>query len=101
MKLSTKRLAAGVVAVGIGLSGFGVSLAGAADYRSGPQGPPDISRLQGDFDWGRAKQQQWSFALIRATTGKDTDAKFARNWRGAGEAGLIRGRLPPRPPGPE
>lgn len=90
MKLPTKRLVAGVVAVCVGLSGFGVSLAAAADYRSGPQGP-DVSRWQGDFDWGQAKKQKWSFAIIKATDGPDRDPKFDRNWRGAGDAGLIRG----------
>lgn len=57
----------------------------------------DVSHHQGDIDWRVVKnteKQQYpiSFAFMKATEGGDyKDAKFAENFRQAGEMGLVRG----------
>ncbi|MGH7269796.1 MAG: glycoside hydrolase family 25 protein, partial [Polyangiaceae bacterium] len=47
---------------------------------------------QGTIDWPSVKRSGVEFALIKATQGTyDTQATFARNWRGAKDAGVLRG----------
>ncbi|MDD9724529.1 GH25 family lysozyme [Roseovarius sp. SK2] len=52
----------------------------------------DVARFQNDIDWARVAQSGIEFAFIKATEGGDrVDPKFARNWAGAGRAGIPRG----------
>lgn len=57
----------------------------------------DVSRWQSKVDWKRVKRMQVgkvrvSFAFIKATEGTwMRDPQFERNWRGAKEAGILRG----------
>ncbi|MGE0281578.1 MAG: GH25 family lysozyme [Rhizobiaceae bacterium] len=52
----------------------------------------DVSRWQGEIDWGRLRSQGANFAYIKATDGGDhLDPMFRQNWRGAQAAGLRRG----------
>ena len=52
----------------------------------------DVSKYQGDIDWQAAAQGGVQFAWIKSTEGADhLDENFARNWRGAAEAGIPRG----------
>jgi len=51
----------------------------------------DISRYQGNVDFGRLRAGGAHFAFIKATEGADyVDPTFARNWAGARAAGLPR-----------
>ncbi|HAD13908.1 MAG TPA: glycoside hydrolase [Saprospirales bacterium] len=57
----------------------------------------DVSRWQSRVDWGRVKNMKVGdikihFVFIKATEGTwIKDPEFERNWRGAREAGIIRG----------
>ena len=52
----------------------------------------DVSHHQGDVDWKKVKGSGVAFAFAKATEGETyTDPKFARNWAGMREAGLVRG----------
>ncbi|RYF85758.1 MAG: glycoside hydrolase family 25 protein, partial [Chitinophagaceae bacterium] len=52
----------------------------------------DVSYYQGKINWKKVKQHKAAFAFIRATQGKNkTDTHFARNWKSARKAGIIRG----------
>ncbi len=52
----------------------------------------DVSRYQGDINWGRVAGSGVSFAFIKATEGGDhTDPSFTENWHGAARAGIPRG----------
>lgn len=52
----------------------------------------DVSRWQGEIDWGKLRTQGANFAYIKATDGGDhVDPMFKTNWRRAEEAGLKRG----------
>jgi lysozyme len=52
----------------------------------------DVSHHQGDVDWAKVKGSGVAFAFAKATEGETyTDPKFARNWAGMREAGLVRG----------
>ena len=52
----------------------------------------DISRWQGQIDWGRLRASGVSFAFIKATEGADhSDPAFLRYWREAGAARMPRG----------
>ena len=52
----------------------------------------DVSNHQGVIDWARVADDDVDFAYIKATEGGDfVDKQFARNWEGAGDAGLDRG----------
>lgn len=52
----------------------------------------DVSRWQGDIDWGKLRSQGANFVYIKATDGGDhLDPMFRKNWRAAAEAGLKRG----------
>lgn len=52
----------------------------------------DISKYQGEIDWGEVRRSGVKFAFIKATEGGDRiDDRFAANWRGAKAAGVARG----------
>jgi lysozyme len=52
----------------------------------------DVSRWQGDVNWGKLRAQGANFAYIKATDGGDhLDPMFMKNWRNADAAGLKRG----------
>lgn len=52
----------------------------------------DISRWQGDIDWGRVRGAGIQFAYIKATEGGDhSDPNFRRYWYEAAQAGVPRG----------
>lgn len=52
----------------------------------------DISHHQNVIDWDVLTRSNLDFAFIKATEGGDhKDTKFAENWRGAGEIGIVRG----------
>lgn len=52
----------------------------------------DISKWQGEIDWGEVKRAGTAFAFIKATEGGDhLDEKFQANWEGARRAGVPRG----------
>lgn len=52
----------------------------------------DISRYQGDIDWGRVRGSGVSFAFIKATEGGDhADPNFNRYWAEAAQARIPRG----------
>ena len=52
----------------------------------------DISRWQGNIDWGQVRRSGVSFAFLKATEGADhADPEFRGYWRQAGNAGLPRG----------
>src|SRR4051794_23447408 len=51
----------------------------------------DISRYQGDVDFGRLRAAGAHFVFIKATEGADyVDPNFASNWRAARNAGMPR-----------
>jgi lysozyme len=93
----TRRRTAGVVAVGVA-----AVLAAVVWYGWFPQYRPgladgevygvDVSRHQGRIDWRKVSDDGIDVAYVKATEGGDhVDEEFRRNWRGAGEAGLLRG----------
>jgi lysozyme len=52
----------------------------------------DVSHFQGEVDWAKVKSAGIAFAFIKATEGITyTDPKFAANWQGAKDAGVVRG----------
>lgn len=52
----------------------------------------DVSHHQGDIHWHRLKSQNVQFAYIKASEGATfRDSKFATNWNGALEAGVVPG----------
>ncbi len=52
----------------------------------------DVSRWQGEIDWATLRSQGANFTFIKATEGGDyLDPMFSQNWRGAGQAGIMRG----------
>lgn len=52
----------------------------------------DISRWQGDINWGQVRGAGISFVMIKATEGGDhSDPMFQRYWREAGAARIPRG----------
>ncbi|ESW96899.1 muramidase [Mesorhizobium sp. LSJC268A00] len=52
----------------------------------------DVSRWQGNVNWGKLRAQGANFAYIKATDGGDhLDPMFMKNWRNADAAGLKRG----------
>lgn len=60
--------------------------------RAGESYGIDVSHHQGAIDWRRVAGDGIAFAYVKATEGGDhVDARFAENWRGAGEAGIRRG----------
>lgn len=52
----------------------------------------DVSTHQARIEWPRVVADDIQFAYIKASEGGDfVDARFAENWKGAGESGLRRG----------
>jgi len=52
----------------------------------------DVSKYQGDIDWGAVAGSGVRFAYIKATEGGDhKDEKFDQNWAAAKAAGIARG----------
>lgn len=56
----------------------------------------DVSQYQGKIDWQAVKGSGITFAIIRASVCKPggilkVDTRFAENWAGAREAGILRG----------
>ncbi|MHC2991735.1 hydrolase [Pontibacter sp. HJ8] len=52
----------------------------------------DVSRYQRKVDWQKVKENDVSFAFIKATEGaKLKDSYFGRNWENTIKAGIIRG----------
>lgn len=52
----------------------------------------DVSRYQGRIDWRDVEDDGVAFAFIKATEGLElVDPMFARNWREARKAGVVRG----------
>ncbi|MEO9527875.1 GH25 family lysozyme [Roseibium sp.] len=52
----------------------------------------DVSHHLGDIDWPRVAADDVAFVYMKASEGGDfKDGAFARNWAGAGSAGLARG----------
>ncbi len=50
----------------------------------------DVSRWQGEINWGKVAAAGYRFAVIRATVGNyNTDYRFYVNWDEAREAGLL------------
>ncbi|ASR11238.1 glycoside hydrolase (plasmid) [Rhizobium leguminosarum bv. viciae] len=62
---------------------------GAKHPQQNPVHGIDISKWQGDIDWGTVKNSGVAFAFIKATEGKDrVDSRFDEYWREAGAAGI-------------
>jgi lysozyme len=78
---------------------LGVLSAGACDGLptgpgpvDGPLAGIDVSHWQGAIDWNAVAGDGVEFAFIKATEGGDyTDPRFAQNWAGARQAGVVRG----------
>jgi len=51
----------------------------------------DVSEYQGEVNWAAVAADGVRFAFLRASSGKYADPTFARNWQGAGAAGVLRG----------
>ncbi len=52
----------------------------------------DVAHFQGEIDWRKVARSGVNFAFIKATEGGDfADPKFSDNWRGAKQAGILRG----------
>ncbi|HVK89759.1 MAG TPA: glycoside hydrolase family 25 protein [Kofleriaceae bacterium] len=52
----------------------------------------DVSKWQGNIDWGRVRNAGIEFAFIRVSDGTASlDPKFNRNWTNAKAAGVVRG----------
>jgi lysozyme len=51
----------------------------------------DVSSLQGLIDWSAVAGAGFRFGIARATDGQLIDSRFAENWMGIGNAGLVRG----------
>lgn len=76
-----------------------VAVAGCTDLPTGSALPTDseidgidVSHWQGAIDWRAVRGGGVDFAFIKATEGATyADPEFARNWAGAGDAGVMRG----------
>lgn len=52
----------------------------------------DVSHYQQEIDWQQVRENEVSFAFVKATEGRTIrDKQFSNNWAGAGEAGIMRG----------
>jgi lysozyme len=52
----------------------------------------DVSKYQRKIDWEKVRDNDVSFAFIKATEGvKLKDSHFERNWEGTQQAGILRG----------
>jgi lysozyme len=63
------------------------------ECKLGPTTPGiDVSYYQGDITWPRVRRAGVQFAFIRVADGTTiVDTKFAANWSGAKQAGVLRG----------
>ena len=51
----------------------------------------DVSHWQGEIDWSCMKPAGAHFVFVKVSQGNWRDARFAVNWQGARDAGLLRG----------
>ncbi len=51
----------------------------------------DVSEYNGTIDWVQVKESGRAFAIARTNDGLHVDARFAANWAGMHDAGLVRG----------
>ena len=52
----------------------------------------DVSHYNGEVDWFSVSDSDVKFAFAKATEGTSmVDDRFANNWKGMGDAGLLRG----------
>lgn len=51
----------------------------------------DISRFDREPDWKSLAARGYRFVFMKASEGLRADASFSRNWKAAGQAGLVRG----------
>ncbi|GAA4437856.1 hypothetical protein GCM10023188_32540 [Pontibacter saemangeumensis] len=52
----------------------------------------DVSHYQKEIDWQQVRENEVSFAFVKATEGKTLkDKQFSNNWAGAGKVGIVRG----------
>jgi lysozyme len=52
----------------------------------------DVSKFQGEIDWGKVADSGVKFAWIKATEGGDhADERFQANWQGSKDAGIPHG----------
>ncbi len=66
----------------------------------------DVSKWQGEIDWGKVKNDRIVFAFLKASQGVDKiDSTFARNWRVTDSLGIAHGAYhfyePEKPPIPQ
>ncbi len=96
--LVSPLLTAVALALAAGLSGCGGG-AGPLDALDSDLRPADypihgidVSKFQGEIDWGAVANSGVKFAWIKATEGGDhADERFQANWTGAKAAGVPRG----------
>ena len=70
----------------------GLAVSPMPDISAYPVRGADVSHYQGAIDWTKLKGAGLSFVYIKATEGDDSvDDEFARNWKGASDAGLAKG----------
>jgi lysozyme len=76
----------------IALGATSAALGKTPDHRRYPLRGIDVSHYQGAIDWAAVAGDHVSFAYVKATEGVEgRDADFARNWRGARQAGVSVG----------
>ena len=52
----------------------------------------DVSHFQKKIDWQQVRENEVTFAFVKATEGRTiVDKQFRNNWEGAGNAGIVRG----------
>ncbi|MFJ6661502.1 lysozyme [Streptomyces sp. NPDC091377] len=102
------RLALSVMALTLGAVGLLEAPARAAGGGAGARGPQghDVSSYQKDVDWRASRAKGARFVYVKATEATGyRNPHFGRQYRGAREAGLIRGAYhfarPDRSPGRE
>lgn len=104
MALHLRRIAVISVALGVFAVSFGSGPVlsrmlsdkephkGVAEAHKMPVQGIDVSYFQNDIDWQKVGDAGIRFAFIKATEGGDRlDPKFLANWRGAKQAGIVRG----------
>jgi lysozyme len=75
--------------VGVGALEFDEGMPHPRDY---PIHGIDVSKYQGNIDWGAVKNSGVKFVWIKATEGGDhADEKFTANWAGAKQVGIPHG----------
>lgn len=95
--LRTSALSVGAVGTIAGAGALGAPAATAAPVPADRPRPTaihgqDVSGWQGRIDWGKQKAAGSRFAYVKATEGRSfRSSEFSQQYRGAGEAGLVRG----------